>query len=276
MAYPSARPTTGPLPASLMMNGDPRPAGGPLATNAPIAQLPVGSTAPGSLMNAPPQAPGQPLATVPHTVIPQIAPYTAPAPLGPPPGTIQTGQFTAPDANNFTKDPSFQWRLSQGLKAIQGSAAAHGTLLNTDTVRSLSDYAGGAASQEYGNAYNRALQSYNTNRDTNQVNFGQNQTVFGDTLPIYDRKVAAAQTAQQQQQAQMDRDAAAQNQNAAEYAQMVEAQRASSMPALSSRPPMGAAGPAGAAPRGRWGAGFDPYTLNYGYRGIPGLSLGAS
>lgn len=74
--------------------------------------------------------------------------------------------FTSPTANDMTLDPGWQFRLNQGLDALQNSAAARGGLLSGGTARAVNDYAQGSASQEYGNAYNRALQNYNTNYNT--------------------------------------------------------------------------------------------------------------
>ena len=80
--------------------------------------------------------------------------------------------FTAPTGVTEQNDPGYQFREQQGQKAIQGSAAANGTLLNGSTLKDLASYQQGLASQEYGNVYNRALGEY-----TNAYNiFGQNQS----------------------------------------------------------------------------------------------------
>lgn len=55
----------------------------------------------------------------------------------------------------FTADPSYQWRLSQGQQALERSASARGGLFSGRAGKDMTDYAQGAASQEYGNAYNR-------------------------------------------------------------------------------------------------------------------------
>lgn len=61
-----------------------------------------------------------------------------------------------------TSDPSYQWRLDQGLGAVQNSAAAGGMLNSGGTLKALTNYAQGAASQEYQNQFTRqnALASY--------------------------------------------------------------------------------------------------------------------
>jgi hypothetical protein len=54
-------------------------------------------------------------------------------------------------------DPSFQFRLKQGLQALERSAAARGTLASGGTLKALNDYAQESASQEYGAAFNRFM-----------------------------------------------------------------------------------------------------------------------
>ena len=66
---------------------------------------------------------------------------------------------------DFQADPGYAFRLEQGMKGLQQSAAARGGLLSGTTLRGITDYGQGMASQEYGNAYNR----YQTNR-ANQLN----------------------------------------------------------------------------------------------------------
>ena len=69
-------------------------------------------------------------------------------------------QFQAPTNVTEQNDPGYQFRLEQGLKALQNSAAARGGLLSGGTAKALNDYAQNSASNEYGNVYNRALQQY--------------------------------------------------------------------------------------------------------------------
>lgn len=74
------------------------------------------------------------------------------------------------------KDPSYQFRLNQGTNAIQSGAAAQGGLLSGATQKALLDYGQQAASQEFGNAYNRfnADQTNQYNRLSNLIGIGQN------------------------------------------------------------------------------------------------------
>ena len=80
--------------------------------------------------------------------------------------TQQFGQFQAPTDVTMQNDPGYQFRIQQGINALQNSAAARGGLLSTGTAKNLLDYSQGAASQEYQNVYNRALQGYQTNFNT--------------------------------------------------------------------------------------------------------------
>lgn len=52
-------------------------------------------------------------------------------------------------------DPSYQFRMNEGMKALQNSAAARGGLLSGSTMKGLTDYSQGLASTEYGNQWNR-------------------------------------------------------------------------------------------------------------------------
>lgn len=60
--------------------------------------------------------------------------------------------FTLAD---FEKDPGYEFRLNEGLGAVQGSAAARGSMLSGATLKALNDYGSNYASSEYGKAYDR-------------------------------------------------------------------------------------------------------------------------
>lgn len=55
------------------------------------------------------------------------------------------------------KDPSYQFRLNEGLRAIQASAAARG--MGGQTMKDIVNYGQQAASQEYGSAYDRFMRN---------------------------------------------------------------------------------------------------------------------
>ncbi len=77
--------------------------------------------------------------------------------------------------NQFTADPSYKFRMEQGVNALDMSAASRGKLLSGAQDKALTGYAQGLGSEEYANAYNRALQNYNTeqNRQLNIANIGR-------------------------------------------------------------------------------------------------------
>lgn len=62
------------------------------------------------------------------------------------------------DPNAITSDPSYNFRLSQGLEGVENSAAARGGALSGNALRAITDYGQGAASQEYQNEFQRWLQ----------------------------------------------------------------------------------------------------------------------
>ena len=73
------------------------------------------------------------------------------------PGTAASAgtQNGKPDFSSFYASPGYQFRLSEGMKAIERSAAARGGLRSGATMKAVGDYAQGQASQEYGNEWNR-------------------------------------------------------------------------------------------------------------------------
>lgn len=63
-----------------------------------------------------------------------------------------TRSFTNDD---FVKDPGYDFRMQEGQKALERSAAARGGLQSGGTMKALSKYGQDYASNEYQNAYNR-------------------------------------------------------------------------------------------------------------------------
>jgi hypothetical protein len=63
--------------------------------------------------------------------------------------------------SDFEQDPGYAFRMSEGLKALDRTAAARGGMLSGAALRGATRYGQGLASEEYTNAYNR----YNTNRE---------------------------------------------------------------------------------------------------------------
>ncbi len=61
----------------------------------------------------------------------------------------------APDMTAFTASPGYQWRMDQGLQAIDRSRAARGLLNSGAADKSRMTYAQGLASSEFGDWWNR-------------------------------------------------------------------------------------------------------------------------
>lgn len=95
------------------------------------------------------------------------------------PGGELTRDFVAPapfDPSKVTMDPGFDFRLREGQRAIERSAAARGGALGTGTLRGLARYGQDYASNEYGAAYGRAASEYDRNFNNAFNVFNANQT----------------------------------------------------------------------------------------------------
>ena len=55
----------------------------------------------------------------------------------------------------FQADPGYGFRMSEGMKALERSAAARGGLLSGATLKGIQRFGQDLASQEYTNAFNR-------------------------------------------------------------------------------------------------------------------------
>lgn len=85
--------------------------------------------------------------------------------LGPNTGQPGYGKYSKDfSMADFQADPGYAFRMSEGLKALDRTAAARGGLISGGALKAATRYGGDLASQEYSNAFNR----YQTNR-TNQL-----------------------------------------------------------------------------------------------------------
>lgn len=81
--------------------------------------------------------------------------------IGGDPNAMNYGKYARDfGMSDFTADPGYQFRLDQGLKALNASAASRGGALSGANMKGAIDYGQNMASNEYTNAYNR----YRTNR----------------------------------------------------------------------------------------------------------------
>jgi hypothetical protein len=81
---------------------------------------------------------------------------------------------------DFQADPGYAFRMQEGQKALERSAAARGGLNSGGTMKALTRYGQDMGTQEYGNAYNR----FNADRDRrfgrlNTLSSGGQQAAMG-------------------------------------------------------------------------------------------------
>ena len=70
-------------------------------------------------------------------------------------------EYTPFGMSQFQQDPGYAFRMSEGMKGIERSAAARGGLLSGATLKGIQRYGQDLGSQEYTNAFNR----YQTERN---------------------------------------------------------------------------------------------------------------
>lgn len=75
---------------------------------------------------------------------------------------LQKG-FTAPTLTQAEQTPGYQFNLQSGTQAIDENAAATGNLMSGNTGVALTKYGQGLATTTYQQAYQDALNAYNTN-----------------------------------------------------------------------------------------------------------------
>lgn len=94
-------------------------------------------------------------------------------------GGITPGMFSQKFADTeFRADPGYQFRLTEGINALDRSAAARGGIGSGGTLKALTRYAQGTADQTYNDAFNR-FNTENTNifnRYSNVAGLGQTAT----------------------------------------------------------------------------------------------------
>lgn len=56
---------------------------------------------------------------------------------------------------DYTASPGYQFRLGEGLRAVENSAAARGLLQSGGNLKGIDRYAEGLAAADYGDAFNR-------------------------------------------------------------------------------------------------------------------------
>jgi len=83
--------------------------------------------------------------------------------------------YEKPDYSLFTESPGYQFRVDEGQRALERSAAAKGSLQSGATLKALTKYGQGVAGQQYDQYLNRlqGLAQSGQNAATQTGSFGQ-------------------------------------------------------------------------------------------------------
>lgn len=113
---------------------------------------------------------------------------------------------------DMTQDPGYAFRLAEGQKALERTAAARGGLISGGALKAAQRFGQDYSSQEYANAYNRALTNYSTNQQTAINNYNaavaRAQAMYGRGTTEYE---IARQNAQDIYNAKVSREATGYN-----------------------------------------------------------------
>lgn len=109
----------------------------------------------------------------------------------------ESGEFSPEFSFKYdpNQDPGTQYRMDRATRAIEASAASRGGALSTGTLRGLMQESQGLASQEYGNAYNRALGEYDRRYRSAQDQAGRYSNIAGMGLSAVGGTASAGQQA---------------------------------------------------------------------------------
>lgn len=100
------------------------------------------------------------------------------------PGSIGSLVGSPMAGNSLTPLDAFKFRMAEGTKAIERSAASKGTLLTGKTLKDLTRFGQGLASEEYGNEWGRQFNQQNAvfNRLYQTAGLGLQGTTAGQQL----------------------------------------------------------------------------------------------
>lgn len=122
------------------------------------------------------------------------------------PDFVWNEEFRAPSYEEALNDPGYQFRLSEGMKALENNAAARGSLRTGATLKGLSDYAGRSASQEYENVFDRYKTGYDTRFGTAKDVYGADyKEQFDEYQSAMDAELARYNAAFEGEKARYDR-----------------------------------------------------------------------
>jgi hypothetical protein len=98
---------------------------------------------------------------------------------------IPLSDYTKFGMDQFTQDPGYGFRLTEGMKSLDRTAAARGGLLSGATLKGAQRYGQDLASQEYQNAFNRYQTERAAQLNPLQSLAGVGQTAAGTLTNAY-------------------------------------------------------------------------------------------
>jgi hypothetical protein len=98
---------------------------------------------------------------------------------------IPMSDYTKFGMDQFTQDPGYGFRLSEGMKALERTAAQRGGLMSGATLKGVQRYGQDLASQEYQNAFNRYQTERAAQLNPLQSLAGVGQTAAGTLTNAY-------------------------------------------------------------------------------------------
>lgn len=105
---------------------------------------------------------------------------------------LQSGDFL----KNLQMDPGYQFRMQEGMRALQNAAAAKGSLKSGATLKALTRYGQDFASNEYQNAYAREYNRLSQLAGLGQASAGQQAAAGQNYAAAYGQNVMGAANAQ--------------------------------------------------------------------------------
>lgn len=112
---------------------------------------------------------------------------------------MQSGEYALPgafsyDPNKLTFDPGYQFRLKEGMNALNRTAAARGGLISGAALKAATRYGQDMGSQEFQNAYDRALTEYNSRLKNSEMGYNRLAGLSGTAQTISGELGKAGQT----------------------------------------------------------------------------------
>ena len=92
------------------------------------------------------------------------------------PDLVAASQYTPFGMEQFQADPGYGFRLKEGIRALENSAAARGGLLSGNALRGITRFGQGLASEEFDKAFNRHQAGFASKLNPLQALAGVGQT----------------------------------------------------------------------------------------------------